>query len=111
LGAAKSISDNTFASDLERCLPQIGRWPLVDGDILVVCSDGLIDEGIFLAPEDAAAIAYAHPNATAEELTSLLISAADARQRPPSLAEPHGFGDNIACIVMKFSSTKQTRTE
>ena len=81
--------------------PVLSNWPLLPGDIVVLCSDGLIEEGAFLAPEEMAELLRRDPGRPAESLALELAEAADARQRLPSLLEPEGFGDNITCIVIK----------
>ena len=103
LGAAQLTLDNTFVSDMERSSPQCSHWPVMCGDVVILCSDGLIEDGVFLDPDDAWDIIQQHAEAAADEVVELLVAAAAARQRVPSAAEPHGFGDNIACVVIKVS--------
>jgi hypothetical protein len=31
----------------------------------------------------------------------MLVDAADALQRVPTILEPDGFGDNVSCVVVK----------
>jgi len=82
------------------CRPKISRWRLLPGDIVILCSDGLVEEGVFLEPEKLGEIVRSHPHLSAEALAEQLAAAADALQRPPSALEPDGFGDNITCIVV-----------
>ncbi len=87
------------------CKPSITTWPLQPGDVLVLCTDGLVDEGYFLEPVELAALVAAHAALSAEELAWRLAEAADALQRPPSPEEPLGCGDNISCIVIKVAAS------
>lgn len=82
--------------------PTMQRWPLLPGDIVILATDGLVEEGLFLAPADLLRIARERPERTAQELAVALADAADARQRLPSPAEPDGAGDNIGCVVIKI---------
>jgi serine/threonine protein phosphatase PrpC len=91
----------------ESCAPTVARWPVVPGDRIVLCSDGLIEEGFFLEPDDVAAILREHPGEPAAELARRLVAAANALQRPPSPTEPEGFGDNITCIVIKIEGDEE----
>jgi protein phosphatase len=86
----------------ESCVPMISRWPVVPGDVVILCTDGLIEEGYFLDPEAAGALVRNHRAESPADLARRLVRAADALQRLPSLAEPEGFGDNITCIVIKI---------
>ncbi len=86
----------------EFCRPKTSRWPLLPGDIVLLCTDGLIEESYFLEPEQAAAMVRAKPTARATELAKMLVEAADAMQRLPSALEPDGFGDNISCVIIKI---------
>ena len=89
----------------DSCIPRITRWPLLPGDIVVLCSDGLVEEGAFLDQPALGELVRAHRNLPAQEIAELLAEAADALQRLPSLLEPEGFGDNISCIVIKILGT------
>lgn len=86
----------------DSCIPMITRWRLLPGDILVLCSDGLVEEGAFLDEPALGELVQAHRNLPAQELAELLAEAADALQRLPTPLEPEGFGDNISCIVIKI---------
>jgi protein phosphatase len=86
----------------ESCNPRISRWPLVPGDVIILCTDGLVEEGFFLEPETVAAIVRKHKDRPAAELAHLLVEAADDLQRVPTIMEPDGFGDNISCLVIKI---------
>jgi protein phosphatase len=86
----------------DSCIPSITRWPLLPGDILVLCSDGLVEPGAFLDDANLGDLVQAHKERSAQDLAELLVEAADALQRLPSFLEPEGFGDNISCIVIKI---------
>jgi serine/threonine protein phosphatase PrpC len=86
----------------ESCHPRVGRWPLMPGDVLVLCTDGLVEEGFFLDPPMVAEIVRAHRDLTASDLALRLVEAADSLQRVPTILEPDGFGDNISCVVVKI---------
>jgi serine/threonine protein phosphatase PrpC len=88
----------------EFCRPALSTWPLAPGDVLVLCTDGLVDEGAFLSPADLAAIVTANAGLSAEELAVRLADAADELQRLPSAEEPWGFGDNIGCVVIQVEA-------
>ncbi|MCI0460769.1 MAG: protein phosphatase 2C domain-containing protein [Gemmataceae bacterium] len=86
----------------EKCsTPRVSTWRLLPGDLVVLCTDGLVEEGIFLDPATLADLLRRHRDLSASELAVKLVDAADELQRPPSAAEPDGFGDNISCIVIK----------
>lgn len=98
-----TINDDGEPSVLpESCAPRVSRWPLVPGDVIVLCTDGLVEEGFFLEPQVVADIVRADPDRSAADLALLLVEAADRMQRPPSFMEPDGFGDNISCVVIKI---------
>jgi serine/threonine protein phosphatase PrpC len=86
----------------ESCTPKISRWPIVPGDVVVLCTDGLVEEGFFLEPATLASLVRKHKDRSAADLALLLVEAADAMQRVPSILEPDGFGDNVSCIVIKI---------
>jgi serine/threonine protein phosphatase PrpC len=77
----------------------------VPGDVVVLCSDGLVEEGAFLEPWRLAEIIQQHLKLSAQDLAVLLADEADAVHRLPSQLEPEGFGDNISCVVIKISQS------
>ncbi len=86
----------------DSCIPKITRWPLLPGDIVVLCTDGLVEDGAFLDEAALGELVQAHRKMPAQELAELLVEAADALQRLPTPLEPEGFGDNISCVVIKI---------
>ncbi len=86
----------------ESARPALSAWPLQPGDILVLCTDGLVEEGIFLDPETLAELVRAHRQLPARDLAVRLAEEADALQQLPSALDPDGMGDNIACVVIKI---------
>ncbi len=83
------------------CTPAVTTWRLLPGDFVVLCTDGLVEEGVFLDPAALAELLRRHKDLPAAALAVKLADAADALQRPPGPLEPDGFGDNISCIVIK----------
>ncbi|MBX9678640.1 MAG: protein phosphatase 2C domain-containing protein [Gemmataceae bacterium] len=87
----------------DACQPTMSRWRFMPGDVLVFCTDGLVEEGAFLEPEMVAQIIREHPTASSQELAERLSDAADRCQRVPSAMEPEGFGDNVTCVVVRVN--------
>jgi serine/threonine protein phosphatase PrpC len=84
------------------CTPALSHWHLLPGDVVVLCSDGLVEEDAFLEPEILGEMVRALRHLPAEEIAKQLCQAADDSHRLPSREEPEGFGDNISCIVIKI---------
>ena len=103
LGACRETESGELVVDVERARPQTSRWRLKPGDTMVLCSDGLVEERVFLEPEELAAIIDARRDLTSQQLAEHLVAAADAKQRLPSSTEPNGYGDNITAIVLRFA--------
>ena len=82
--------------------PRFSRWTVRPGEVIVVCTDGLVEEGLYLEPAALERLLRENRQRPAEELAVLLADAADALQRLPSALEPEGAGDNISCIVIKI---------
>ncbi|MSQ94691.1 MAG: hypothetical protein EXR98_09050 [Gemmataceae bacterium] len=98
-----TIGDDGEPSVLpESCTPKVTHWPIIPGDVIMLGTDGLVEEGFFLEPQTLAEIVHANQDRTAAELALMLVEAADQMQRPPSIMEPDGFGDNISCVVIKI---------
>jgi protein phosphatase len=101
VGGCSRLTAGGPAIDPERCKPALSNWPLLPGDVVVLCTDGLVEERAFLEPGELAELVRRHADLPAEELAVKLAEEADARQRPPSPGEPEGFGDNISCVIIK----------
>ena len=85
-----------------KVVPDLGRLRftgyrafLAPGDILLLCSDGLIEPGAYLEPDETYAIIDGSRECAAQEICDQLVEAADRKQRPPS------HGDNISAIIVK----------
>jgi serine/threonine protein phosphatase PrpC len=91
---SKSSKNSTFE-------PRFARFPLIPGDAIVICTDGLIEEEVFLDPADVNSLVETHKASSIEECVSALVHAAAIRQRPRSQEEPNGFGDNITCVLVR----------
>ncbi|MBY0230735.1 MAG: protein phosphatase 2C domain-containing protein [Gemmataceae bacterium] len=79
-----------MAHDDERCIPSLYRMGLLPGDRIVLCTDGLVEEGVFLSQEDLPSLG------SAEEMAE----AACARHAEPSPTEPEGRGDDVTVVVL-----------
>jgi serine/threonine protein phosphatase PrpC len=101
LGVCEPAPGGGFRCAVERSTPQVTHWPLSSGQVVLLCTDGLIEEGAFLEPAQAAALVARHADLPAQELAERLVAAADTCQRLPSEGEPEGHGDNITCVVIK----------
>jgi protein phosphatase len=101
VGGSCRCRGGTLTVDADRAKPQVSQWRLLPGDVVVLCSDGLVEEGAFLEPANLLELVRQHADAPAALLAEKLAEAADARQRLPSADEPEGFGDNITCSVIK----------
>lgn len=88
--------------------PALTSWPLLPGDMVVLCTDGLVDEGMFLDPETLADIVRSRGSLPIEQLALQLADSADALQRLPSAQEPEGMGDNISLILVRILEPADT---
>jgi serine/threonine protein phosphatase PrpC len=99
IGVGEKTADGLEVS-LVRSLPAVTRWPLVPGDVLVLCSDGLVEEGVFLDSVELAMLVGEFAGRPPAELVDRLVQAARGKHRDPSPWEPTGCGDDITCIVV-----------
>jgi protein phosphatase len=111
VGACEASPDGAWRCTVQRSSPQVTHWPLQPGDLFLLCSDGLIEENVFLGREEAALLIAREPGLTAQATAERLVEAADARQREPSPQEPEGFGDNITCVVLKVMHPDKPTSE
>jgi serine/threonine protein phosphatase PrpC len=71
------------------------RAYLGPGDILLLGSDGLIDDGTFISQSEALELVRKNIYRSAQDICDILINEANDRQIPPK------HGDNISCIIVK----------
>jgi protein phosphatase len=100
LGVCEPVGVDRLQVCIERSQPAISRWTLLPGDVVVLCTDGLVEEGVFLEPGELPALVARPPGQSAAGMARTLLQAAKARQREPSPWEPLGCGDDITCIVL-----------
>lgn len=100
LGVSDPGPDGKLIPFVARSLPFITHWKLLPGDVVVLCSDGLVEEGVFLDPVELAGLLISETDRPASELAELLVQAAKLRHRNPTPWEPEGCGDDVTCIVL-----------
>ena len=105
LGAARADEAGSFVIEEDRCRPSLSVWRLNPDDIVVLCSDGLVEERVFLEPEELKQLVQEGRECSAQQLAESLVKEADSRQRLPSETEPNGCGDNISCVVLRSLAT------
>jgi protein phosphatase len=101
LGVGEFDPDGNLVSAAERATPSLSHWPIWPGLLIVLCTDGLVEEHVFLSPADLTRLAAEHPDLSAQALAELLVAEADARQLLPDEQYPEGMGDNITCVVLR----------
>jgi serine/threonine protein phosphatase PrpC len=114
LGVSERGPDGRLVCNPERMRPAVSHWQPRLGDVVVLCSDGLVEEGVFLDPADLArlvgearlyeqevlSLLIGQPPVPAVELARTFVAAARARHRDASPWEPQGCGDDVTCIVL-----------
>jgi protein phosphatase len=103
-GVLYQSDTNELIVDEARCKLSLTRWKLLPDDVVILCSDGLVEEGAYLEPQELLELVRLHANLPAAELAEKLAEAADARQQAPSGEDPDGFGDNITACVIKIQA-------
>jgi hypothetical protein len=68
LGIGELGPDGRFVPAIERSTPRLSHWKLVPGDVLVLCTDGLVEEGVFLEPGDLSTLLTGETDRPAREL-------------------------------------------
>lgn len=99
LGIGEPGPEGTLVPAVERSQPAISRWNLLPGDVVILCTDGLVEEGVFLDPGDLVSLVLGNADRPAGKLAELLVAAAKARHRDPSATAPEGCGDDVTCVV------------
>jgi serine/threonine protein phosphatase PrpC len=87
--------------------PAISSWTLLPDEYVILCSDGLIEDNLYLEPAQMEQLVRNHGDRPVDELAKLLADAADERQRLASPLEPEGMGDNISCVVVRVVAKEQ----
>ncbi len=104
LYACLGVGESTSSGDLEVCVarsrPNLSHWRLLPGDIVVLCSDGVVEEGIFLSAAELPGLLAEPAGQSPVEMAERLVQTARARHREPSLWEPAGCGDDATCVVV-----------
>jgi serine/threonine protein phosphatase PrpC len=100
LGIGDISEDGTLTPAKDRSQPQMIRWKLLPGDVVVLCTDGLVEEGVFLEPRELAHLLWGETDRPASELAQLLVDAAKERHRDATPLEPEGCGDDVTCVVL-----------
>ena len=91
LGVGQREPDGTLIPSRRRAQPAVTRWTLLPGDVILLCTDGLAEEGLFLSPADLARLVGESRGGSASELVDRLIAAANDCHRLPSEADPYGL--------------------
>ncbi len=99
LGVGETTESGQLVPCLDRCTPRVRRWKLQPGDVLILCSDGLIEEGGYLEPFELPQLIQ--PDSPASALVEQLVAAAVSRHREPTDWEPEGHGDDVTCVVIR----------
>lgn len=90
--------------DDERGRPFLWHYHMLPGDVVVLCSDGLVEEGVFLGPRDLAALVSAHEG---PGLAEALVEAACLMHRAPTDGAD-GSGDDVTCVVVRVLQGAKT---
>ncbi len=90
----------------DACQPTFSTWPLLPDDLVILCSDGLVEEGVFLHPDEVLELRRRFPAATPQAFADILAESADALQHLPNPLEPDGFGDNVSGIVIQITARR-----
>jgi serine/threonine protein phosphatase PrpC len=119
LGVGERGVDGSLVRCAVRTQPQVTHWPMRPGHLVVLATDGLVEEGVYLDPADltwlcrlygpagqrlSAALSGAPPEPMSA-LAERLVAAACDRHRDPSLGEPNGSGDDVTCVVLWAQQT------
>jgi serine/threonine protein phosphatase PrpC len=100
LGVAEANDSGSLEVSVARSRPKVGHWRLLPGDIVVLCSDGVVEEGLFLSAAELPVLLAEAAGQSAAKMAQRLVRAACDRHRQPSLWEPAGCGDDATCVVV-----------
>lgn len=116
LGVGQLASNGSLVRCPARTRPQVTHWPMRSLDVVVLATDGLVEEGVFLDPGDLAHLtremqldeqelmpAQFEEHLTVDDLAAAFVWAACQRHRDASPWEPYGHGDDVTCIVLRAS--------
>lgn len=98
IGVSQPGPEGGLILDPDRSRPDITYWPLLPGDVVVLCTDGLVEEGAFLSPDELPGLIDAAP---AAQVVERLVSAASARHVGPNELDPLGCGDDVTCVLIR----------
>jgi serine/threonine protein phosphatase PrpC len=98
----KSATEELVVDD-SRFKLVVSRWKLLPGETVILCSDGLVEEGAFLEPAELLDLVRRHADLPVQDLAVVLADAAEARQIVPCEEDPDGLGDNVSCCVIRTS--------
>jgi protein phosphatase len=100
LGVGEASASGALEVSIERSRPSLGHWRLLPDDVVVLCSDGVVEDGVFLSARELPVLLAEPTGQTATEMAERLVQSARERHREPSLWEPAGCGDDATCIVV-----------
>jgi len=103
LGVAQLDSQGRLVPSENRCCPEVYKFGLLPEDVLVLCTDGLVEEGVFLDAPTLAKLVEQGPTEPTR-LAQHLVAAAVACHRDSSIIEPAGCGDDVTCIVIRVEA-------
>jgi protein phosphatase len=100
LGVGEPGAGGALELCVHRGRPSVSHWPILPGDAVVLCSDGLVEEGVFLEPAELVPLVADPPEQSPAQTARRLVEAARSRHRDASSWEPAGCGDDVTCVVL-----------
>src|SRR5262249_28619252 len=111
LGVGQLTADGSLVRCPYRTRPQVTHWRMRHLDLVVLATDGLVEEGVFLDPGDLSSIVRLmgvgepdQPPVSTNDLAWAFVAAACGRHRDASPWEPAGSGDDVTCVVLRARS-------